>query len=292
MMRNDYHRALILLRGNAPGFSGHVRLERRTLTGSMYFLLQAPAGCETLRVALAGQHREDYFACALGETRRDARGQAVLSYSFDPRNICGHTLEEYQLIVVSCADAQDCEIVLHGNVNGHAALSWEKVREATCALYAPAETAEDQSPPIPENGAQTMPEDADTAQTAEEAPQDAEAAQPKETPSTAGELLQIDMEKPWHESVEAMRPLFRLSAPMENPPDGEYIYIAAAMPPESGYSYCAVGVRTENGAPVSLRYALPALWTAEPPVGLEEYAWVGDLNHGWWMTQVDLPNSH
>ena len=33
MMRNDYRRALILLRGNAPGYSGHVRLERRTLMG-------------------------------------------------------------------------------------------------------------------------------------------------------------------------------------------------------------------------------------------------------------------
>lgn len=289
MMRNDYRRALILLRGNAPGFSGHVRLERRTLTGSMYFLLQAPAGCETLRVALAGQHRENYFACALGETRRDARGQAVLRYSFDPRNICGRTLEEYQLIVISCADAQDCEIALHGNVNGHATLSWEKVREAVCALYAPAETAEYQSPSIPEEG---MAENAEAAQAAEKAPQATETAHPEEAPSTAGELLQIDMEKPWHESVEALRPLFRLSTPLENPPDGEYIYIAAAMPPESGYSYCAVGVRTENGAPISLRYALPALWTPEPPAGLEEYTWTGDLNHGWWMTQVDLPNSH
>lgn len=283
MMRNDYRRALILLRGNAPGFSGHVRLERRTLAGSMYFLLQAPAGCETLRIALAGHDRENYFACALGETRRDARGQAVLSYSFDPRNICGHALEEYQLIVVNCANAQDCEIVLHGNVNGHAAISWEKIREAMCVLYAPAKTTEHQSPSIPE---ESIAENAEPAQPAEEAPQDAEAA------PTAGELLQIDMEKPWHESVEAMRPLFRLSIPMENPPDREYVYIAATMPSESGYSYCAVGVRTENGAPISLRYALPALWSPEPPAGMEEYTWVGDLNHGWWMTQVDLPEPH
>ena len=35
MMRNDYRRALILLRSNAASYSGHVRLERRTLMGSM-----------------------------------------------------------------------------------------------------------------------------------------------------------------------------------------------------------------------------------------------------------------
>ena len=105
---------------------------------------------------------------------------------------------------------------------------------------------------------------------------------------TAGELLEIDMDLPWPESVEALRPLFRLSVPMENPPDEEYTYIAVAMPPESGYPHCAVGALVENGAPVSVRYGLPARWTAEPPAGLEEYAWVGNQNRGWWMTQVDL----
>ena len=96
------------------------------------------------------------------------------------------------------------------------------------------------------------------------------------------------MDLPWPESVEALRPLFRLSVPMENPPDEEYTYIAVAMPPESGYPHCAVGALAENGAPVSVRYGLPAQWTAEPPAGLEEYAWVGNQNRGWWMTQVDL----
>ena len=84
MMRNDYRRALILLRSNASSYSGHVRLERRTLMGSMYFVVQAPEAAENLRAALVGRDRNGYYACALGQFRRDSRGQAVLSHSFDP----------------------------------------------------------------------------------------------------------------------------------------------------------------------------------------------------------------
>ena len=114
MMRNDYRRALILLRGNAPGYSGHVRLERRTLMGSMYFLIQATSDCPVLRAALVGRGKDAYYACALGELRRDGRGQAALSYSFDPRNVCGRELEQYQLIAITCAEGEGCAIVLYG----------------------------------------------------------------------------------------------------------------------------------------------------------------------------------
>ena len=58
MMRNDYRRTLILLRSNAPGYSGHVRLERRTLMGTMYFLVQSPSDCATLRAARVGRGRD------------------------------------------------------------------------------------------------------------------------------------------------------------------------------------------------------------------------------------------
>lgn len=135
MMRNDYRRALILLRGNAPGYSGHVRLERRTLMGSMYFQVQAPVDCGQMRAALVGRGRDNYFACSIGEMPRDGRGQAVLSYSFDPRNICGHELEDYQLIVITSTQGENCEILLYGNVCGHADLNWERVRTAVCGLY-------------------------------------------------------------------------------------------------------------------------------------------------------------
>jgi len=109
-----------------------------------------------------------------------------------------------------------------------------------------------------------------------------------ERPRMAGEMLDIDMDAPWPQSIEALRPLFALSVPMENPPDDEYIYIAAAMPPESGYAYCAVGIQAQAGLPVSVRYGLPSVWTDQPPAGLEEHTWVGNQNHGWWMYQLNL----
>lgn len=302
MMRNDYRRSLILLRGNAPAYSGHVRLERRTMMGSMDFLLQTPTQCAGLRIALVGRGRNGYFACALGEAQRDPRGQAALHVNFDPRNMCGHELEEYRLIAVTCAESTDCGIVLYGNLSGHAEMNWDEVRAAVCSLYGGTEEAED-------SGVQTLPlaetENADDIDnvdntddpeddvcdgelTDEAADENGQAGDETETPQTAGERLSIDMDRPWPESIEALRPLFRLSVPMEGAPDHEYVYISAAMPPESGYAYCAVGVRAENGAPVSVRYGLPAQWTVDPPAGLEEYAWVGDHNRGWWMTQIDL----
>jgi len=302
MMRNDYRRALILLRGNAQGYSGHVRLERRTLMGSMYFLLQAPQECGGLHAFLVGRDKNGYYACELGELKRDGRGQAVLTYSFDPRNICGRELENYQLIAVACTSGESCEAVLYGNVSGHAEMNWEKVRESLCALRggdapqeSPSEEPAAQLPAPEELLAEETPMPASEEEQAKPVQQENDAepapaieAAPKNTLQTAGQLLGINMELPWPENIEPLRPLFSISVPMENPPDEEYTYIAVAMPEESGYAYCAVGVLAEDGVPVSVRYGLPSPWSAQPPAGLEDYAWVGDQNRGWWMTQVDL----
>lgn len=294
-MRNDYRRALILLRSSAPGYSGHVRLERRTLMGSMYFLVQAPCGCEGLRAALVGCGRCGYYACALGEMQRDSRGQAVLGYSFDPRNICGRELEQYQLIVVS--DIPGNQVVLYGNVQGHAQLNWEQVRAALQTLYNGAEDLEPNAAPV---GGLSEPDL--TVQTQASQRQDAHSAVPGENTNlteredvqleagqqSAGEVLGLDTTLPWPQSIESMRTLFQEKMPMENPPDEEFTYIAAPMPEESGFAFCAVGLRVENGVPVSVRYALPASWSDEPPAGLEEYSWVGDQNQGWWVTEVPV----
>ena len=51
MIRNEYRRAFIMLRAVMPGYGGHVRLERRTLTGSMYFIITAPQGVGELAAA-------------------------------------------------------------------------------------------------------------------------------------------------------------------------------------------------------------------------------------------------
>jgi hypothetical protein len=52
MIRNDYRRALILLRSAIRGMSGHVRLERRTLGGSMRFSVSGAGASDTLRAVL------------------------------------------------------------------------------------------------------------------------------------------------------------------------------------------------------------------------------------------------
>ena len=39
MVRNDYRRSLIMLRAHEPGYSGHVRLERRVMMGTMNFIV-------------------------------------------------------------------------------------------------------------------------------------------------------------------------------------------------------------------------------------------------------------
>lgn len=316
MMRNDYRRALILLRGNAPGYSGHVRLERRTLMGSMYFQVQAPQECKTLRAALAGGSRDSYYACALGELSRDSRGQATLAYSFDPRNICGHELEDYQLIVLTCAEDENCEILLYGNVCGHAQLNWERVRTAVCGLYtdgvarnAPAEEKEAHTEHIPALSPaverQIQEEIEELREEIEDAREDGENVRAevreelrdeiREAPGilsndgqSAGDLLDLDIDLPWPRDAEALRPLFMYSPTLNNPPDDDYIYIAAPMPDESGYPYVAVGILAEDGEPVSVRYALPSRWSAEPPAGLEDTVWVGDGNTGWWVSESEI----
>ena len=139
MLRNDYRRALIMFRPLEQGYSGHARLERRTLMGTLCLTASAP-GAAALRAALVGRRGNDYFAAPLGAMRRDSRGQYSLIASFDPRNIEGRELEDYQLLVV--VDAGDpCRLVLSGNVCGSVQMDWERVRREACALFTPGANA-------------------------------------------------------------------------------------------------------------------------------------------------------
>ena len=293
MMRNDYRRALILLRSHAAGFSGHVRLERRTLMGSMYFVVQAPESAEELRAVLVGRDRSGYFACALGEFRRDSRGQAVLSHSFDPRKLCGRELEQYQLVAVVRGN---CEIVLSGNLSGSAELNWAQVRAAVGALCgaeedAPqdmeeaAEAAEDACDAPEERLPEIEDEEAEGAE-AEEGETEADDAE--EAAETAITALGVDLSLPWPEEIGALRALFERQRATKDAPDDGFTYVYAPMPEGCGYAACLAGVRCEAGLPVAVRYALPSVWTAEPPAGLEDAAWIGDNNSGWWVTHIEL----
>lgn len=312
MMRNDYRRSLILLRCNAPGYSGHVRLERRTLMGSMYFTVQAPEDGSSLRAALVGRGRDSYYACPLGELRRDGRGQATLSWSFDPRNICGRELEQYQLIAIARVAQDGCDGVLYGNVAGHAELNWERVRQALClsvqdggvarsgeaasAELAPAEEAFiEKADTEKADTAATRMEEADTEEVPvekvpiEEVPvEEVQLEVASDEAGTAGERLGLDMSLAWPEEIEPLREGFRSQQAMEDGPAGDYIYIKTPLPEGSPYPYMAAGLRAEGGVPVQASFALPAAYAPEPPSGLEEYAWVGDQNRGWWVIELSL----
>ena len=289
MMRNDYRRVLILLRSNAAGYSGHVRLERRTLMGSMYFVVQAPEAAENLRAALVGRDRNGYFACALGQFKRDSRGQAVLSYSFDPRKLCGRELEQYQLVAVVRGD---CEIVLSGNVSGSAELNWAQVRAAVCALYgAPEEEAggtaaeEEAEEPCAE---EPLPKEDAQEPEAAEGEAEADGSAGESAAQTALAALGADLSLPWPEEVSALRDLFERQRAVPDVPDDGFTYVSAPMPEGCGYAACLAGLRCEGGVPVAVRYALPSAYAPEPPAGLEDASWVGDNNSGWWVTHIDL----
>ncbi|MEE1199471.1 MAG: hypothetical protein U0L09_02355 [Christensenellales bacterium] len=134
MIRNDYRRSLILLRNQEPGFSGHVRLERRTLLGSMFFSVKSATEGRLCATLIRRDREGTYFAVRLGNLKRDSRGMASMVYSFDPRNIDGRTLEEYILIAVVLVDAENCNLVLTGNLNGSREVSWPNVRAAACSV--------------------------------------------------------------------------------------------------------------------------------------------------------------
>ena len=139
MMKNDYRRSLIMLRALERGYSGHVRLEHRTLTGSMVFVVTAPSGGTLCAALVRWNSRGEYAAAQLGELRRDSRGQATLAYSFDPRCIDGHPLSDYSLIAVTDRVGRRCDMVLAGNLNGSRETDWNQARIAACSACAMAD---------------------------------------------------------------------------------------------------------------------------------------------------------
>lgn len=137
MNRNEYRRALIMLRSLLNGYSGHARIEIRTLTGNLSILASTPPNAQSVRAALVGKRRSEYFAYPLGNLRRDMRGQAGLTVTFDPRDVGGRTLDAYSLLALVTINNGECELALVGNLNGACEMDWSRVRDAVCALYAP-----------------------------------------------------------------------------------------------------------------------------------------------------------
>lgn len=321
MEKNEYRRAFIMLRPAAQGYGGHVRLERRTLTGSMYFIVTAPQGVGTLTAALAGQRNGEYYAATLGQLSRDRRGQLTLAKQFDPRGIDGRPLEAYAWVVV----AEDpCTVVLTGNVEGSRPMDQQALARAVCALLAPrAEPAADlpEPEPMPEPTPEPMPEPVPEP-TQEPAPEPTESAdtqgdvkvytrlrsrrrpaaarpttpsspteaQPQPEPApvqaearTAAEALGLDITSPWPGTAESLRRLFATQAPLNTALGEGYVYVEAPMPKGCGYARCVIGLTAENGAITGVRYALPGPYAPEPPAGMDGYAWRDAGGEGWWV---------
>ena len=396
MIKNDYRRALIMLRPNVQGYSGHVRLERRTLMGSMYFIVNTPDSLGQLQAALVGKNNGEYFAITLGTLRRDGRGQANLAYSFDPRDIAGRPLEDYQLVAIVRIDGDQCELVLTGNVNGSCEVTYSAVRDVVCALYGPASALPErpntpvqpsrpvpsqpstpvqpnvparpispvdqpmtlEEPPINQPMTLEEPPIAPTARGAEEVPADdlpapeavetpvaetaeesnatidgasegqpeqeqsmtstvetsqmdpevisgpktrifttmsmptaseisAGVAQPETDQKSAADQLGIDASLPWTPVLEPLRDLFQTQGAEQMPFEDPYVYVQAPMPEGSGFTHCMIGLQAGENGINSVRYALPARFTAEQPAGLEDYVWVGGPTEGWWVFTAD-----
>ena len=255
MNKSEYRRAFIMLRPAQTGYSGHARLERRTMTGSLYFIVSAPAG--TLYASLAGQRGGNYYAAPLGALREDSRGQFTLAWSFDPRNIDGRPLEAYQLLTVSRGDG-DCQVVLTGNVDGAYPMDTMKVQEAVCALYRPDEPAGDLPSP-----AEVLPD---------AAPETTCPARPE------GPI--------WRVTSESSRAA-RCAMPLE---DG-YTYVRVPLPAACGVDYCLLGIRADDDRVTSVRVALPGTFSETPPTGLEGAVWLGAGGAtGYWITTIRCPD--
>lgn len=327
MNKNEYRRAFIMLRPSEPGCSGHVRLERRTMTGSMYFIVSAQG--EDFAAALAGQRGGDYYAAPLGELRRDSRGQLTLASAFDPRNIQGRPLEAYQLIVVVRRGDDGCRILLTGNVDGAHPMDAGAVREAVCALY-PSETpaadipepAEIEFPaiplrnsgpePEPEPEPEPIPEPEPVPEPVpEQIPEPVPEPVPEPTPEPAPEPIpepeptpeptpDCDSE-PGHTKIytrmrvcpiqirpePAPRPVAASCVP---PLQDGYSYVRVPLPEAAGLDYCLLGVRAEDSRIIAVRCAVPAPYAVKPPEHLPGAVWVGPgagMEQGHWI--YDIP---
>lgn len=317
MIRNDYRRALILLRSAVKGMSGHVRLERRTLGGSLRFSVSGAGTSDDLRALILRKGKNGWTAVPMGSLRVDNRGQAGMTWTFDPRNIDGHTLEDYPVVAIVRAEKSGVvEPVMSGLLAGSAEVDWVQAMSSARAMYRrtakPAEEPqkgevqaeaqiEPEEPQEPvgglpeaeeEQGAQEYAEEPLPEQFAPEAPvQEAgEGAEGEALPDgeelPAGLQMALDISLPWPEAVEPLRALFQqLPACQPFPADG-YTFVCAPLP-GNGQAHSLVGVRVEDERPVAVCYGIPGTFALEPPPGLDGYMWRGDGNSGWWVVFID-----
>ena len=181
MANQEYRRSLIMLRGLEKGYSGHARLERRVLSGTLDFTVGGSRSGEVLTAAMLGPRGGKWTARTMGTLREDGRGQRGLFASFDPRNLAGLDLNEETALVVSRLADDRVTPVLYGYINGSRPMDWTAIQRALEEAYS-------LSPAQPE--AQNQTESVPAPET-QAAPQTEEATEPESvsesTPAAAPE---------------------------------------------------------------------------------------------------------
>ena len=283
MIKNDYRRAFIMLRPAAAGYGGHARLERRTLTGSLYFIVTAPEGAEPLAAALVGRQGGDYYAAVLGEFTRDRRGQLTLAVPFDPRAIDGRPLEAYWCVAV--ADAASGETVLTGNVDGSREVDPAALERVVRAALIPARDAP--AADLPEPG---EPEPAEMEsdvkiyrssrnRAAEAVPANAEVAPPPVSENVPTEIAPTPLPTP--EEVLAESALTPLPSPEEvlaEVREGQCEPPQSVAPPQTAAQALGLDITTpwiEPAEPLRRLFATQA--PTESPLAAEGFVYVATV---------------
>ena len=296
MENNEYRRSLIMLRSLIPGYSGHARLEIRTLTGSLNIVATLPPGAQNIQAVLAGNRRGTYFAAPLGTLRRDLRGQWGLSVNFDPRSIGGRPLDAYSHLILADT-AGRCTPVLAGNLNGSCFPDWSKLRETVCSLFVPArpDTPILPTPSIPVRPDIPAQPDTPILPTPSIPNQDEAPANP-DTPSLPTPELPHEPEIPPQpptpiqprDEEPAEEDTLQWDFSSENPDVPAFSrtgwkFTRVSLPEGCPYTYSYVGVPDNSDAPPEICCAIPAVYTPEPPPGLDDYEWSGGAGQGWWI---------
>ena len=272
MNKNEYRRAFIMLRPAQPGWAGHVRLERRTMTGSMYFIVTPGARDVPARAAVVGRRGNEYYAASLGALRSDGRGQLTLASTFDPRNIDGRPLEAYQLLVVASV-GRDCAVALTGNVDSAYPMDDARVREAVCALFRPDAPAADLPAPgeaMPGDGAigeNTANAAAGPDAGASPGSQAASEESPGEpAPDPAARLIRVMPPSAAPDSASIAGDLPTPNPVQEPNPSAPFGANAASPDAPAGEAYPGSGTENAGASPVAPPATGSAAPASDPPI--------------------------
>ena len=276
MQKSDYRRELIMLRSMQSGYTGHARLEQRTLMGDLYVVISAPQP-EDLRGVLACPGRNGWHAAEVCAMRTDPRGQISGRFHYDPRAVSGREMDAYtQLLAVR---PRDGSIVLAGNLKGGAA-DWTAMQEAVRALYVRADPVPElkwfESPP--EEQQETPEAVSESAAPEEPVPDEPDGGTQAASEENADVSGETDGDEPEPKEAED-----------DGVPEADgFIFVRVPVPCTYGPVRAAIGLRREDDRITGVCYAVSGSRQAEPPAGMEDYVWTDCPTGGWWISCLDI----